>query len=454
MRAAPAGLMYADPARPSKWGATSLPSRTDIPAGGCRQGSWRPSSHTCSTVRARRGRGADQAVSHARTRVTTRRFDAVDRAVAMAAKGMPTPEEMESLGGAWVGEEALAIGLCCALAGSDAPAAILASINHSGDSDSTGIVCGSLVGVIAGADPSPAVGPTRSMSPIVVTQIADDMWRERFDPPVSRRPTSEWLIRYPAADGVTPGAAAPSKPSMSFCVLFPGQGSQHVGMGADLFEARPDLLGETADEVLGWSLSNVCLEGPEEVLTSTDRAQPALFALSYALWDELAARLEGHAPGRCRRALARRVHRPRRRRRDRLPGCAVVGGGAGQSDGPGGGCRTVRDGCAARSRCGRRRTDRRDRSGRMAAGCGSPTSTPPAKWWWPAAPRTSRSLTERGRELGVRRVVPLKVAGAFHSPLMLAGGWSHCVRRWPRVDFGPARLPGVVQRHRPSHSHR
>ena len=46
----------------------------------------------------------------------------------------------------------------------------------------------------------------------------------------------------------------------------------------------------------GWSLRNVCLEGPEELLTSTDRAQPALFALSYALWDEVSARLEGTLP--------------------------------------------------------------------------------------------------------------------------------------------------------------
>lgn len=67
-------------------------------------------------------------------------------------------------------------------------------------------------------------------------------------------------------------------------MLFPGQGSQHVGMGADLFRARPDLLGDRADQVLGWSLEKMCLEGPEEALTATEHAQPALFALAYALW--------------------------------------------------------------------------------------------------------------------------------------------------------------------------
>ena len=78
---------------------------------------------------------------------------------------------------------------------------------------------------------------------------------------------------------------------MSFAALFPGQGSQQVGMGRDLFEARPDLLGDRADEILGWSLLDMCLEGPEEQLTRTEHAQPALFALSFALWEEFSKAL-------------------------------------------------------------------------------------------------------------------------------------------------------------------
>ena len=79
---------------------------------------------------------------------------------------------------------------------------------------------------------------------------------------------------------------------MGYAVLFPGQGSQQVGMGASLFDMCPELLGESADEVLGWSLRSLCVEGPQEKLTRTEFAQPAIFAISYALWTLLDQELE------------------------------------------------------------------------------------------------------------------------------------------------------------------
>jgi [acyl-carrier-protein] S-malonyltransferase len=68
--------------------------------------------------------------------------------------------------------------------------------------------------------------------------------------------------------------------------LFPGQGSQKVGMGSDLKEAHPDLYDKylaRADEISGLPIRQYSLEGPTESLTETNVAQPALFAHSLAV---------------------------------------------------------------------------------------------------------------------------------------------------------------------------
>ncbi len=67
--------------------------------------------------------------------------------------------------------------------------------------------------------------------------------------------------------------------SHKIALVFPGQGAQAVGMGRELAAAYPvaaDLFRQ-ADEILGWPLSKICWEGPEEELTKTSVCQPALF---------------------------------------------------------------------------------------------------------------------------------------------------------------------------------
>jgi malonyl CoA-acyl carrier protein transacylase len=65
--------------------------------------------------------------------------------------------------------------------------------------------------------------------------------------------------------------------------LFPGQGSQRVGMGQDLFDAFPDLVA-TADKVLGYSIRELCLKDAKRQLSQTQYTQPALYVVNALTW--------------------------------------------------------------------------------------------------------------------------------------------------------------------------
>lgn len=71
--------------------------------------------------------------------------------------------------------------------------------------------------------------------------------------------------------------------------IFPGQGSQAVGMGKDLFEKYDSAkkVFETADNALGYKISEICFNGPEEVLKETKNTQPAILTTSLACLEAL-----------------------------------------------------------------------------------------------------------------------------------------------------------------------
>jgi [acyl-carrier-protein] S-malonyltransferase len=203
---------------------------------------------------------------------------------------------------------------------------------------------------------------------------------------------------------------------MRVAVLFPGQGSQFVGMGAELFDRRPDLLGDSADEVLGWSLRTLCLDGPEELLTRTEHAQAALFAVSYALWREFRqayqgeiAAAAGHSLGEYTALCAAealtfpaalgvvaRRGKAMASAADLEPSgmAALIGGDAGLA---------AEVASTRQSEGGRLEVANINAPGQVVVA----GSRDDIEW-----------LAEHGRDLGVRRVIPLKVAGAFHSRFM------------------------------------
>ena len=71
-----------------------------------------------------------------------------------------------------------------------------------------------------------------------------------------------------------------------FSVIFPGQGSQIVGMGKDLHDKYSLVQGlfKEADDTLGFLLSNLILNGPKEELDLTENTQPAISLLSYSIF--------------------------------------------------------------------------------------------------------------------------------------------------------------------------
>jgi len=187
-------------------------------------------------------------------------------------------------------------------------------------------------------------------------------------------------------------------------------------MGAELFDMRPDLLGEAADRVLGWSLRGVCLNGPDEELTRTDRAQVALFALAYATWSEFSklllgtpAAAAGHSLGEYTALTATGVFDYETALRlVALRGEAMAAAAAEEPSGMAALIGVTKDG--AEAVCERSRSE----GGRLSVA----NINAPGQIVVAGSKGDIEWVVEHGRDLGVRRVIPLNVAGAFHSSFM------------------------------------
>ncbi|MEV6838958.1 ADP-ribosylglycohydrolase family protein [Streptomyces sp. NPDC051133] len=103
---------------------------------------------------------------------------ALREALDLAAEGVPTAEKAETLGAGWVAEEALAIGVYGALAEPRVEQALLLSVNHSGDSDSTGSICGNLLGAVHGDVGLPHSWVAHVEGRARIAALADDLAAE------------------------------------------------------------------------------------------------------------------------------------------------------------------------------------------------------------------------------------------------------------------------------------
>lgn len=200
-------------------------------------------------------------------------------------------------------------------------------------------------------------------------------------------------------------------------LLCPGQGSQKVGMGRDLAERFPAARDVFAavDEALGVSLSRLMWEGPEDELTLTHNAQPAILVHTAAVLAALGDRIDGvvaaagHSLGEYSAYVAAgtlRVEEAARlvRRRGELmleagrarPGAMAAVLGLPSTE--------VEAACMAAST---------DGGVAVAANLNAPDQTVIS-----GDPAAVERAGAGCRERGAKRVLPLKVSGAFHSPLM------------------------------------
>ncbi|MEV6906335.1 ADP-ribosylglycohydrolase family protein [Amycolatopsis sp. NPDC051071] len=195
MRAAPVALWSDDLAEVFRLGAESAALTHGHPSGYLSSGTFavivhellrgKPLLATIGTARAE----LEKYPGHEEQSV------ALDQALALAGQGAPTPEKLETLGQGNVGETALSMSVYVALATTDPNSALLASVNHSGDSDSTGSICGNLVGAMYGEEELQTDWLSKLELSEVIGQLADDALAEFGG---TAPGDDRWYVRYPA----------------------------------------------------------------------------------------------------------------------------------------------------------------------------------------------------------------------------------------------------------------
>ncbi len=204
---------------------------------------------------------------------------------------------------------------------------------------------------------------------------------------------------------------------MSLALLFPGQGSQYVGMGRSLACASPEAarVFEEADDVLGFSISKLAWEGPEEDLVLTKNAQPAMLVHSTAVYRVIQDRLgevglaAGHSLGEFSAYVAAgSLEFAAAVRTVRLRGELMYDAGV---ERPGTMAAVIGlDDEAVISLCGRAEDE--------AGVCVPANFNAPGQVVISGDVVGVERAMELATELGAKRVVRLSVSGAFHSPLM------------------------------------